>query len=444
MIDAPARPINGHHRVPERRRARVVPLGRLLRRLVGVDERLLNEVPQERARYTSLATIVVSTALIAAFSLWSAASLLLPDVPWILLAPIALVWAAIVANLDRFLITGMHGTASRARWGGFGVRLLIAIVLGLFIAEPLTLKIFQSRLDQEIAATRTAALDHRESELRRCNPLEGPVPAGCEGDLLNGSEKVAAADGTVGDKEKDVAALTRKLTQDRRDVARLRRDAQLECNGTGGDGRTGKVGVGPSCRQLRTDLGKLERAVDLPAQERALAAAQRGLGEVATAKAQVRTERAAEIERGIAAKLAEKRAESTTIGLAERWEALGRVSSESGFVLFMHWLLRIFLVLFDCLPIISKLLNGTTRYDELVTRELQSSLRRHDAELAFNDRKVVGGYENLLYEEEQAIQRRKRDADLRQRIEVADQDREAERFAAGIVRRLRGESEPQP
>ena len=52
-------------------------IGRWIRVLAGVDERLLDRVPQERARYTGLGGVVLGTATIAAFSMWFAVSQLL-------------------------------------------------------------------------------------------------------------------------------------------------------------------------------------------------------------------------------------------------------------------------------------------------------------------------------------------------------------------------------
>ncbi|GIH98209.1 hypothetical protein Pta02_02180 [Planobispora takensis] len=105
------------------------------------------------------------------------------------------------------------------------------------------------------------------------------------------------------------------------------------------------------------------------------------LDSLATDHATAETERAATLSEKIAEHVEEKKRAYTDIGLLDRWEALGTVAGQSGMVNFAHWLLRIIFVLLDCMPIISKMLNGKTEYDRLLTQELRASSACHEAEL---------------------------------------------------------------
>src|SRR4051812_40647966 len=99
----PARP------EPKRRRPLPVPpplnLGRRLRALAGVDERLMAYVPQEKTWYTSLGGVVLGTATIAAFSMWFAITEALGVTSgWSIIA--VLVWFFFILSVDRWLVSG--------------------------------------------------------------------------------------------------------------------------------------------------------------------------------------------------------------------------------------------------------------------------------------------------------------------------------------------------
>ena len=80
-------------------------LGRRLRALAGVDEKLMAYVPQEKAWYTSLGGVVLGTATIAAFSMWFAITQALGVTSyWAIFAVI--VWFFFILSVDRWLVSG--------------------------------------------------------------------------------------------------------------------------------------------------------------------------------------------------------------------------------------------------------------------------------------------------------------------------------------------------
>src|SRR5690606_28695727 len=52
--------------------------------------------------------------------------------------------------------------------------------------------------------------------------------------------------------------------------------------------------------------------------------------------------------------------------------------------------------LLDCMPILSKMLNGKTEYDRLLSQELRAGSACHEAELNFTTRQTTGDYEIRL------------------------------------------------
>jgi hypothetical protein len=413
-----------------RRRERLT-FGTLLRRFTGVDEKILASVPQERSRYTSLGGVVVSTALIAGASMLGALTLFSQTSP-LYLVPIAVLWGLIVANVDRFLITSLHGDNDGwSRWGNVLIRFALAVVIGIFIAEPLTLKIFQERLDRQIMVERDEAIGLTESQYKRCNPLRGAAPSGvdCSGHLLDGGDRALTIDGNLRQKQASLKAEESRLAavaveHERRETRRYR-----ECSGRNTDETTGVRGDGPECKNRGEELQTFLANHDIPQQQAKVAELKEEIGLLAAALAGAERERAETLSKKIAEHVEEKRRAHSDIGLLDRWEALGTVAGQSGMVNFAHWLLRIIFVLLDCMPIISKMLNGKTEYDRLLTQELRAGSACHEAELNFTTRQTTGDYEIRLREEERRLKAERGRIDRDQRVDEVSTDDEIDRLA---------------
>ncbi|RBQ16209.1 hypothetical protein DP939_31860 [Spongiactinospora rosea] len=419
-----------HGRRP-RHRGRLTP-GMVLRWFAGVDEKILASVPQERSRYSSLGGIVVSTALIAGSSVLSALTLL-SQVPPLLLVPVAVLWGLIIANLDRFLIYSLHGDKDGwSRWGNVLIRLALAVVIGVLIAEPLTLKLFQERLDRQIMLERDQAISLTESRYKQCNPLKGPAPSGvdCTGYLLDGGDQALAVEGNMTQRQSTLQAAEDRLAADIAEHARLTSRRDRECYGVKVPNRTtGVPGDGPECKARNNELNTFLAKHDIPAQQAEVAKLKTELGSLAADRANAEKERAAALSRKITEHAEEKKRAYTDIGLLDRWEALGTVASQSGMVNFAHWLLRIIFVLLDCMPIISKVLNGKTEYDRLLHQELRAGAACHEAELNFTTRQKTGEYEVKLREEERRLKAERGRIDRNQRADEASRDDEIDRLA---------------
>nr|WP_246496937.1 DUF4407 domain-containing protein [Sphaerisporangium rubeum] len=404
-----------------------------MRRLTGVDEEILASVPQERARYTSLGGIVLSTAVIASVSM-SGALTLMAEMPYLVVLSAALLWGLSVANIDRFLITSMQGDSEGwSRWSTFVLRLMLAVVVGLFIAEPLTLKIFQDRLDQQIKLEQAQEISQAESRYKQCNPGTGIAPPSgldCSGWILDGGEQAAAVGTTISQMQDSLEQKNRRLDQWKADLEKLSNRTASECFGVLIEGRTtGRAGVGPECKARRAELARFDRAHDIAGLEREVSALEKQINDMDAKRGAAEATRAGTISQKIAEKIKEKEAAFGEIGILERWEALGTVAAQSGMVNFAHWLLRIIFVLLDCMPIISKVLNGRTQYDRLVAGKLRSGASRYQARLKWEDRETTGTYENRLHEVDLRLKRERREMDLDQRINAVSRDEEIDRLA---------------
>ena len=141
-------------------------LGRWIRVLAGVDERLLDRVPQERARYTGLGGVVLGTATIAAFSMWFAVSQLLGFSHPLIVVPV-LVWFLFILNFDRWLVSGALGSGWRRRVPTLLMRIAMAFLFGVIIAEPIVLRVFQTAIEQHIRDGREHAVRELANRLER-------------------------------------------------------------------------------------------------------------------------------------------------------------------------------------------------------------------------------------------------------------------------------------
>ncbi|MEV4514951.1 DUF4407 domain-containing protein, partial [Dactylosporangium sp. NPDC049525] len=141
-------------------------LGRVLRLATGVREDILAQVPSERARYTSMGGVVVGTAIMAMLSMGAALYWVFGGFePFI---PVAvLVWGMFILSLDRWLMSSSTGTGGRA-WGKLFPRFFLSVALGVILAEPLLLGVYNTAINERVAKDRQEELTTRESNLRTC------------------------------------------------------------------------------------------------------------------------------------------------------------------------------------------------------------------------------------------------------------------------------------
>ena len=362
-------------------------LARWLRAIAGVREEILDWVPEERPRYTRLGAIILNTGLLAGLSLL-VALVNLVSVSWILLVPAAAMWAYVIVSFDGWLISSTHGVLNAGKAKLFLPRLLISLLMGAVIAEPLLLWVFQPAINKEVLDERQNQLAAYESKYRACNPPSG-IPLAtpdCADYQLNIKDSPMA-------KQVELAKET-----ENRDKAKgqydelyghwdtLEKLARGECSGAKGDGLTGVRGDGPECArnravadQYRTDNRLEQRQADLTAANARIDQLTADLGRAQGTAGQ-------QVSAAIAAKVTSMRDHQGTIGILEEDDALGRLSDRSGFVFAAQWLVRLLLIAIDCLPVLTKLMSSATAYDVLVSRQVEIARRLHDKHVTLRER----------------------------------------------------------
>jgi Domain of unknown function (DUF4407) len=356
-------------------------LGRRLRSIAGVDESILDWVPEERARYTRLGAIIMNTGLLAGLSLITALNHVV-RAPLAAMLFVGLFWAFMVMSFDGWLIASTHGVIGAMKIWYFLPRIVISILLGAVIAEPLVLWAFAPAVDQNVQEYRASTLAAAVTDWTRCNPPSGNQPSGaaCTGYILDipGGDSPAIAHQHLRGLQNQRTVITSRIASNNAQLERMEKLARDECNGDKGTGFSGFVGQGPNCDRDRAEADQFRQDSGLNQDQAALTNLD---AQIVTANNQLQTitdNYGNNVAKAIAQAKASKQAEQDgTTGLLEQSAALGRLSAHSGFVLAAQWMLRLLLIALDCLPALAKLIGGTTSYDRLVNARLQLRKRMH-------------------------------------------------------------------
>jgi hypothetical protein len=416
--------------------------GRWLRGLIGVDESLLSRVWEERPRYTGLGAIVLGTAVMAAVSMFDALNEALGPV-WPILILAALFWGTFICCIDRWLIASTHGS-NAARWRIFIPRLALSLLFGVIIATPLVLTIFGSEVVTKAATDQQNALTTYESQLKACNPLPDPTtgkvaaaPAGCAGHTLPVSNPTTGLTQTIGREIQQRTELASEVSSANATIKQYDTTIRDECNGNSGPGLSGVPGVGPNCKYDRGQEASFKQANDVAGWQKQLT----GLNETieqqtATIGTQAQTY-SNDITSAINAKVAARVKSQGRIGLLDRIDAMGELIAANAAIAAAAVLLGLFVLMVDCLPVLSKMMSGTTNYDRLVEERLRSAAAIGAAATRVSERRATGADEVALYAVESQVRAKLEQIDEASRVERGRRDAEVDRRIAELTEQFR-------
>ncbi|MER6267808.1 DUF4407 domain-containing protein [Streptomyces sp900105755] len=384
-----------------------------LRTLTGVDEELLSRVRYERSKYTALGGVVLGTSVIAAFSMWNFATEALGRISVVALLP-TVIWMLFVLNLDRWLVTPQPN--ARRRLGPLLTRLLVALMLGAVIAEPLVLRIFQTAIEERVQDERTGTIDALRTNLVRCNPVPATTrtvaPAGCD------TTYVLSFSATPGDRvdeltalRSDAATLQKRVDQDTTRLEAIDSEVRDECRRLVRIAATGLYQRTSECLRLR-DKARDYRTTHRTAQnERRLAGMNTRISKIEGELTSSRSAFLKARDRGIAQRLAEERAKQKEIGVLERIRALDELASGNPVLFVGIWLVRLLFVLLDVLPVLVKYLTGETAYDRMLTGESNSAVKIHGEQVRLAERRALADLEIAQDTIEQEVRRHRAESE---------------------------------
>ncbi len=399
--DAAEEPVRTRAARPRRARARM-PLSRRLAILGGADGEVLDDVPVETPRFVQMFFVLAGTALVSALSMVFALVTGVRISVW-LAVPLAIVWALIIFNLDRFLTSTMRATRSVLRLIGLALpRVIMAALIGIVVAEPLVLQIFHNDIAREVTSVNVAQAQSDQDALvngpekqaldaatARVTDLENQAATGIVAGTSSASaESVAAQEG--------VDQLTAQLTAQQAVIDQARALYQCELTGEGAGtvpGCTGVPGQGASLDAATAQLAQAQTAYDdLSAQLQQATAgltAANAAGTEAAAGAAERNKEQAQDQLPAAreqydAALAAYNERAATVagtnagaeGMLSQIAALDRLSQREPILGWAHWLIAALFFMIELLPVLVKVL---TSYGDPSLYEKADAMRRQVA-----------------------------------------------------------------
>lgn len=314
----------------------------------GAHQELLKKFPSEHSKYSGLGGVLIATFVLATLSAGYAIYSVFGNWAWTI--GFALVWGLIIFNFDRFLVSTMrkYGISKRKQVWMAIPRLVLAILIGITIARPLELKIFEKEIN-----TKMVENQHRKMQLN---------------DSLLQIETVALD--TKARTERNRLLLRKQQIEDT--LQRLQNAYVQEADGTGGSGQRGieqltqlKMNAySGALQQYQPELLSLAQAISV--QDSILASNQGGM----EAK---RKQYEASLQQNA--------------GFLERNKALSDLTSEEDSIFWTSLLISLLIILIEIGPVLSKLIMPVGPYDielakeELIQMAAAESEMRKDKEL---------------------------------------------------------------
>ena len=390
---------------------------RTLAILGGAEGEILDRVPNETPRFVQMFFVLAGTALVSAISMLFALTTGVQAAVW-LAVPLALVWALIIFNLDRFLTSTMASTKNVWRLIGLAIpRVIMAAIIGFVVAEPLVLQIFNNDIAREVASTNITQSQSDQEALEsgpekialdaasaRVAALENQAATGIVAGTDSSSASESAAQATVDD-------VTAKMTAQQGVIDQARALYQCELTGEGAGtvpGCTGVNGEGASSDAAQAQLAEAQQTYDaLAAQLRTaneeLAAAGTAAKEnTSTSETQNREQAQSQLagardtyDQALAAYNARADAvaqgNAGAIGLLSQISGLNRLSEKEPTILWAHILIAALFFMIELLPVLVKVLTSygePSLYEKAAAIRKQVDLDRVTAE-GFRDRAAI-------------------------------------------------------
>jgi hypothetical protein len=329
----------------------------------GAHQRILREFPSEHSKYSGLGGVILATFVLAALSSGYAIYSVFGNWGWTIL--FAAVWGLIIFNFDRFLVSTMrkYGVSKGKQFWMAVPRIFLALIIGLTIARPLELKIFEKEINVKVAENMHKKILLNDSLLQKENHLLMQTAtrerdrlivrkAGLQ-DTLHRLQQayVQEADGTAGSMRRGIENLTR-----------LKMEAYI-----------GAVG------QHTPELGQLENSIHQ--QDSILASANAAL-----------EDKRKKYEASV----------NANVGFLERNKALSDLSNEETSVFWTSFFISLLIILIEVGPILSKLIMPVGPYDIALAKEELAHMAATENEMR-KDKELVNEKKRAIYEKQKEI-----------------------------------------
>jgi hypothetical protein len=420
-----------------------ISIGDSLAWLGGGDKDILAMVPQERSRFVQMALVLLTTSGIAMVSMIFAMNDGI-KVPLAVAIVAGICWGFVILNLDRYLVLSMGHVRTWQRMLGMAApRFLLAAVISLVIATPLTLRVFQHDINVQVAKTQATESKQMKSLEAKSLPAQeaAQVQAKINSDnsILAGHLPINVSSPQLQDDQAQVNQLQPKVASAKTTEVNAYEAWQCELYGDGAHcaNASDRSGNGPIAQakqalyqQALATYNSLNQQLQvaqakLNTDENALSNAQGS--QLAQYQAMARQDLPIE-EKKLAGLDAQVQAEQNTAqgavnndnGILAQLSALSAAGAANSILRFAQLIVTLLFFLIEVLPVTVKLLLSLappTAYDKVA--ESQAKIITDQADL-----KRIAARRDA--ERESDEQRKRQDGESRVRVNVADDMRRRE------------------
>jgi hypothetical protein len=290
--------------------------------LATAEPEIIRDCKVDRNRYRITGLIVLGTWLFATLA-WVYFFSTTIDNPWAFI-PMGFFMGFIILCIDRALIKGINKT-NRNKMGPLALRGLLALTIGLFMAQPAVLYLFDKEVKMQ------ASIDNEGRKMKKRAQL----------DSLFAGQKIAL--------ENEKAGLQKTLDAKYAEVEKARLAFVAETDGSGG---TGKIGISTIALVKKTEYTKLD-------------------ADFAALKLQTtpKIDSLTDLIAGIEVTKKQQEAQFAALlnnGFLTRIEALQNLVASNDAVAFRYYLIVAILMLIELMPVIVKSLLPSGPYEEMV------------------------------------------------------------------------------
>jgi hypothetical protein len=296
----------------------------------GAHQDLLRQYPSEHSKYAGIGGVILATFVLAAIAGGYAVYSVFGN--WLWTIVFAIIWGLIIFNFDRFLVSTMrkYGVTRGQQFRMAVPRLFLALLIGITIARPLELKIFEKEIDVKVLENR-----HKQMLLN---------------DSLLNQEMLATLQ--TAEAERNRMAARKQSLEDT--LHRLQQAYVTEADGTGGSMRRGIESL-TLLKQNAYNTALLQHSPELRDLQTGIAY-QDSILQNAHSNNEIKRR---QYETGLAARA----------GFLERNKALSDLSAQESSVWWSNFLLSLLIILIEIGPVLSKLILNVGPYDVALARE---------------------------------------------------------------------------
>lgn len=288
----------------------------------GAVNSVLKRCPTDYNKYQGIGATILFTGIFSALSAGYALYTVFES--YVASTAFAILWGMMIFNLDRYIVSGMRKKSNFFKEFAMAApRMVLAVFIGIVIATPLELKLFESEINAELGKMQQETYKQQDDLLKKRYEADTKVI------------------------QDEITLLRNKLSKfDQERTARLS-EALSEADGTGGS-------------KIRA-MGAIYKA-----KAKAADKAEQDYQMVYTEISPKLEEEVAKLEAIEAKRQAEMEnlSRASLTGFASRLKALHRLSASEDAIRIAGLFITILFLIIECAPILVKLISERTPYDQ--------------------------------------------------------------------------------